>query len=112
MKKYGRNPNFSFLVKVAEVEWHRKGSSYKSFDSMVYISPEIARQIVDNPEINKIVLKGFQQKHSGRNTFKVKGSYVAIENLEPETRVVKNTTKVKTVVKNNKKSTAVVNTKP
>lgn len=106
MAKYGRNPNFSFLVKVAEVEWHKKGSSYKNFDSMVYISPEIARQIVDNPEINKIVLKENQQKHSRRNTFKVKGSYVAIENLEPETRVVKNT------IRNNKKSTAVVNTKP
>lgn len=85
LKKYGEKANFSFPVKMAQVDYHYKGDTKSSFDAIVYVTPQMAKKILNDASVNKVIVNGWQKKHKDRATFIVKDikpTFVA--NLEPE----------------------------
>lgn len=85
LKKYGENANFSFPIKMAQVDYHYKGDTKSSFDAIVYVTPQMAKKILNDSSVNKVIVNGWQKKHKDRATFivrDIKPTFVA--NLEPE----------------------------
>ena len=85
LKKYGEKANFSFPVKMAQVDYHYKGDPKSSFDAIVYVTPQMAKKILNDNSVNKVIVNGWQKKHKDKATFVVKDikpTFVA--NLEPE----------------------------
>lgn len=84
LDKYGENAKFSFPVKMAQVYYHYKGDTKSTFDAIVYLTPKMAKKILNDKSVNKVILSGVQKKHKNKSTFVVKDiKPVFMDNLEP-----------------------------
>lgn len=84
LDKYGENAKFSFPIKMSQVDYHYKGDTKSTFDAIVYITPKMAKKILSDKEVNKVILNGVQKKHKNKSTFVVKDiKPVFMANLEP-----------------------------
>ena len=100
LEKYSENANFSFPVKMAQVNYHQKGDTHSTFNATVYVTPKMAKKLVNDKSISKVVVSGTQKKHKSKPVFIVKDiKPVFIANLEPESEYL--ITKKKEVKKSN-----------
>lgn len=84
LDKYGENAKFSFPVKMVQVDYHYKGDTKSTFDAIVYLTPKMAKKILNDKSVNKVILNGVQKKHKNKSTFVVKDiKPVFMANLEP-----------------------------